>query len=295
MPPISRRRFLKISLASAVGTALAGVGSFAYAHDFETTNVEVVPLELRLPRLAAAFDGYRLVQISDIHMGTGMTAQHLARIVEMVNAEQPDAIAITGDYVTHGDIQPLLPQLTEALSKLRAKDGTFAILGNHDHWTDPTAIRGMLADSGMTELSNMVHTLRRGEAVLQLAGVDDYWENKADIEAVMAQLTGNDCAVLLAHEPDYADVSAATGRFDLQISGHSHGGQVRLPIINRPIILPSFSHKYPVGQYQIGSMIQYTNRGVGTNLPAVRFNCRPEITVYSLRSATTGQGSPTTA
>lgn len=295
MPPISRRRFLKISLASAFSTALAGVGSFAYAFELEPIQVEVVNVELNLPRLAPAFDGYRLVQISDIHMGTGMTQEQLTRIVEMVNAEQPDAVALTGDYVTHGDIQPLLPQLTEALSKLRSNDGIFAILGNHDHWTDPTAIRGMLADSGITDLTNTVFTLTRGDSRLHLAGVDDYWEQQADIDAVIDQIEGDDCAVLLAHEPDFADVSAATGRFDLQISGHSHGGQVRLPIINRPIHVPYLSEKYPVGQYQIGSMIQYTNRGVGTIAPAVRFNCRPEITVFSLRPAATDQGSPTTS
>ncbi len=293
MPPISRRRFLKISLASALVTAFGGVGSYAYAHDVEPVNVEIVHLELRLPRLNPAFDGYRLAQISDIHMGTGMTSAQLTRIVEMVNAEQPDATALTGDYVTHGDIQPLLQPLAEALSKLKAKDGVFSILGNHDHWTDPIAIRGMLTDSGMIDLTNSVHTLKRGEAVLHLAGVDDYWEQKDDIDAVMAQLAGDDCAVLLAHEPDFADVSAATGRFDLQISGHSHGGQVRIPIINRPIILPSFSEKYPVGQYQVGNMIQYTNRGVGTIAPAVRFNCRPEITVFTLRPTATDQAYPT--
>lgn len=288
MTPISRRRFLKISLASALTTAFGGVGSYAYAHDVEPVSIETVNLELRLPRLNPAFDGYRLVQISDIHMGTGMTGAQLTRIVEMVKAEQPDAIALTGDYVTHGDIQPLLPPLAEALSQLKAKDGAFAILGNHDHWTNPTAIRKMLTNSGIIDLTNTVHTLQRGDSILHLAGVDDYWEQKADIDAVMAQMTGDGCAVLLAHEPDYADVSAATGRFDLQISGHSHGGQVRWPIINRPIHVPYLSEKYPVGQYQVGSMIQYTNRGVGTIEPKVRFNCRPEITVFSLRPAATG-------
>jgi len=99
---------------------------------------------------------------------------------------------------------------------------------------------------------------------------------------VLALLPDEGCAILLAHEPDYADISAPTGRFDLQLSGHSHGGQVILPFIGPPI-LPSYSHKYPVGQYQVGSMIQYTNRGLGTVAPMVRFNCRPEITVFTLR------------
>ena len=284
MPVISRRQFLKIGAVSAVGTVIAGVGGFAYAHDIEPENLEIVPLELRLPHLDPAFDGYRLVQFSDIHMGTGITTSRLIHIAEVVNAQKPDAIAVTGDYVTNGDITSLLPGLMEGMSKLQAPDGVFAILGNHDHWTDPAAIRTMLRRSGLADMSNSIYTIERGNAVLHLAGVDDYWERKSDLEEVLRRLPAEGCAILLAHEPDYADISSAANRFDLQISGHSHGGQVRIPIINRAIHVPTYSHKYPMGQYQVGSMIQYTNRGVGTIAPAVRFNCRPEITVFTLRA-----------
>lgn len=292
MSVISRRRFLKISLASAIGTVAAGVGGFAYAHDVEPENLEIVPVEGHLPRLDPAFDGYRLVQISDIHMGTGITTERLVHIAQMVNAQNPDAIAVTGDYVTGGDITSLLPGLIEGLSHLQAKDGTFAILGNHDHWTDPTAIRSVFQRSGLVDMSNRAFAIEHGSVRLFIAGVDDYWERQDRMNKVLAQLPEEGCAILLAHEPDYADVSAATGRFDLQISGHSHGGQVRLPIINRPIHVPRYSTKYPVGRYQVGSMIQYTNRGVGTIAPAVRFNCRPEITVFSLRAAATNPVVP---
>ncbi|MEZ4668187.1 MAG: metallophosphoesterase [Anaerolineae bacterium] len=283
MPVISRRRFLKISLFSALTTAFAGVAGYGYANDIEPDQIEIVNLELRLPRLAPAFDGYRLVQFSDIHMGTGMTPERLARIVEMVNAQQPDAIAITGDFVTQGDVSMLAQGLVDPLSQLKAKDIVVAILGNHDHWTDPVFVRQIISDSGLLNISNGVFTIQRGADSLHLAGVDDYWERKDRLDDVLAELPAEGCAVLLAHEPDYADISAATGRFDLQISGHSHGGQVRIPFLNRPIIVPRYSLRYPVGQYQVGSMIQYTNRGVGTIAPTIRFNCRPEITVYTLR------------
>jgi len=292
MPVILRRRFLKISLASAIGAAVAGLAGFAYAHYVEPENIEILPLELVLPRLDPAFDGYRLVQFSDIHMGTGMTTSRLTHIVHLVNNQNPDAVAITGDYVSHGDITPLLLGLVESLSKLQPKDGIFAILGNHDHWTDPQAIRTMLCRIGAVELSNSTFDIQRGDAVLHLAGVDDYWERKSRLDDVLARLSDSACAILLAHEPDFADVSAATGRFDLQISGHSHGGQVRLPVINRPIKVPPYSTIYPMGQYQVGTMIQYTNRGVGTSARAVRFNCRPEITVFTLRAAATQQANP---
>jgi predicted MPP superfamily phosphohydrolase len=280
---ISRRKFLKISLASVLGTTLAGVGGFAYAHDVETNWIEIVPLELRLPRLHPAFDGYRLVQFSDIHLGTGMTPERLTRIVAMVNEQQPDAITITGDFVTHGSMEGLAPLLVAALSGLKAKDVRLAILGNHDHWTNPGAVRQVIRDSGLIDLSNKVYTLRRGEATFHIAGVDDYWERQDRLDDVLAALPADGGAMLLAHEPDYADISAETRRFDLQISGHSHGGQVVIPFVG-PLVVPSYGRKYPLGQYQVGEMIQYTNRGVGTISPAIRFNCRPEITVFTLRA-----------
>jgi len=286
---ITRRKFLKISLASALGTTLAGVGGFAYAHDIEPGWIEVAPVEVVLPRLGMAFDGYKLVQFSDIHIDGGKTNDHLQRVIELVNAQQPDAIAITGDFVTHTSAAAIAPALVEPLQKLRPKDITVAVLGNHDHWTDPDGVRAVLRDSGITDLSNTVYTVEREGAALHLAGVDDYWERLDRLDAVLAALPDAGAAVLLAHEPDYADISAATGRFDLQLSGHSHGGQVIIPLIG-PLVLPSYAEKYPIGRYQVGGMIQYTNRGVGTISPAVRFNCRPEITVFTLRA-----GSPTAA
>lgn len=283
MPEFSRRKFLKLTLAGTFATAGMGVGGYAYARDVEPRWVEVNPLTLQLPRLTPDFNGYRLVQISDIHMGTGMTSDHLAYIVDLVNAQTPDAVAITGDFVTHGDLGPLMPALIAPLRRLQAADGIFAVLGNHDHWTDPNAIRAMLVQSGVRDLSNGVHTLSRGGESLHLAGVDDYWERQDKLDDVLAALPADGAALLLAHEPDYADISAATGRFDLQISGHSHGGQFVIPFVGPPVV-PTYAEKYPLGRYQVGDMIQYTNRGVGTINPALRFNCRPEITVFTLET-----------
>lgn len=280
---LSRRAFLKISIVTTAGIAIGGVSSFAYARSIEPDLIEIKPVNLRLPRLSPAFDGYKIAQISDIHMGTGMTQERLERIVEMINDQQPDAVAVTGDFVTHGDISPHVPALMEPLSRLTPKDAAVAVLGNHDHWTRPDLIQRVIRDSGMVELSNDVFTIQRGGESLHFGGVDSYWERLDRVEDVVAKLPTDGAAILLAHEPDFADISAPTGRFDLQISGHSHGGQIVLPFLGAPV-LPSLGRKYPAGQYQVGSMIQYTNRGVGTILPAVRFNCRPEITVFTLRS-----------
>lgn len=212
-----------------------------------------------------------------------MTRDQLDHIVAMVNAQAPDLVAITGDFVTHGPLDALAPALIEPLRQLEAQDGSVAVLGNHDHWTDPAGVRQILRESQIRDVSNGVFTLDRGDSRLHVAGVDDHWEAMDRLDAVLAQLPDDGAAVLLAHEPDFADISAPVGRFDLQISGHSHGGQVILPFLGPPRV-PYLARKYPLGQYQVGTMIQYTNRGVGTVLPAVRFNCRPEITVFTLRS-----------
>ncbi len=279
--PMTRRRFLKTSLISALGLSTLGTGGFLYARDIEPEFVEIVRLDLSLPRLAPAFAGFRIAQLSDIHMGTGMTPDYLRRIAALVNAEQPDAIAITGDFVTHGSMDILAPMLIPTLSTLSAREGVFAVLGNHDHWIGAEGVRRVLRESQITELRNTFHTITRDTAALHIAGVDDHWEGQERLDEVLAQLPAEGAALLLAHEPDFADISAATGRFDLQLSGHSHGGQVILPLIGPPV-LPRLGRKYPIGRYQVGEMIQYTNRGVGTVRPSVRFNCRPEITLFTL-------------
>ncbi len=123
-----------------------------------------------------------------------------------------------------------------------------------------------------------------GNARLHVAGVDDYMVGAARPDLVLERLPAEGAAVLLAHEPDFADVSAATGRFDMQISGHSHGGQVRLPVLDPPY-LPPHARRYPLGLYRVAGMLQYTNRGVGMLGPHIRLNCRPEITAFTFEPA----------
>jgi len=126
-----------------------------------------------------------------------------------------------------------------------------------------------------------VHTLARGTDLLHLCGLDDYMESKHDLAAVTDQLKTEDCAILLVHEPDFADISAPTQRFSLQLSGHSHGGQIDLPGFGKPV-LPRHARKYPRGLYQVGEMWLYTSTGIGMVPPRVRFNCRPEVVQFTL-------------
>ncbi len=283
MKPLSRREFLKTSLGVMLGMTALGAGGLAYARTVEPGWIDITQLRLRLPRLSPAFHGYRLVQISDIHMDHWMTRERLAGVVRLVNDQRPDLVAITGDFVTHG-YRRRAGNLEGPLGSLRGRDGAVAVLGNHDHWSSPAFVRSVISDSGIVNVSNRVHTVQRGRDVLHVAGVDDHWVGQDRLDLVLDRLPPQGAAILLAHEPDFADIGAATGRFDLQISGHSHGGQVRLPLLGAPI-LPPYGRKYPLGLYTVAGMLLYTNRGVGMLRPHIRLNCRPEITVYTFEAA----------
>lgn len=278
----SRREFLKLAVRTTAGVAVAGVGGLGYVTRVEPYWIDIEHVRLSLPRLPAAFQGYKVAQLSDLHMGGWLTRARLEEVVSLTNDQKPDLVAITGDFVSSlfGTVKH---DLVEVLGELKSDDGVVAVLGNHDHWTDAATIRQVLRDSNITNVSNGVHTLRRDGAQLHIAGVDDIWEAKDDLDAVLRELPAQGGAILLAHEPDFADTSAATGRFDLQLSGHSHGGQVVPPFLG-PLRLPPYGRKYHTGLYQIGNMLQYTNRGVGMVRPHVRFNCRPEITLFTLQS-----------
>ena len=259
------------------------LGGLVYAREVETRRVEIKPLTLTLPRLSPEFDGYRVVQIGDLHLDDWTRPERLKGITQKVNEQRPDLVAITGDFASYSAEQLDAQQLIEALRGLRACDGCVAILGNHDYLTDVKLVRRCIREGGVTELINGVLTLKRGDAALHVAGIDDVMEGRSRLDLVLQKLPESGAAILLAHEPDFADVSAATGRFDLQLSGHSHGGQIGVPLLRR-LVLPPFSQRYTRGLYLVRGMLQYTNRGLGFVHLRARFLCRPEITVFTLRS-----------
>jgi predicted MPP superfamily phosphohydrolase len=270
-----------MGIAAVLGV---GAGALAYAAGVEPNWIEVRQVNLRLPRLSPRFDGYRIVQISDIHAGEWMPTRRLAMVADLVNGQRPDLIAVTGDFVTythkgaHGATVP-------TLKRLCAKDGVVAVLGNHDYWgyPGPVQIRRIIRDSGMIDLNNRVHTLQRDGEMLHIAGVNSARLRRDRLDWVLAKLPPEGAAILLAHEPDVADKTAAARRFDLQLSGHSHGGQIVIPLLGPPR-LPPLGRKYPTGLYKVGDMFLYTNRGLGMVSLPLRFFCRPEITVFTLEA-----------
>ena len=257
-----------------------------YAHYIEPNWIDINYVRLKLPHLATEFNGYRIVQISDLHVDRRTQKRRLNRIFQLVNQQKPDLIAITGDFVTRRQIK-FIPKLKATLGQLSTSSKTVGVLGNHDYWADATKITEVLEQTDVLNLANKVYTVKRDNAMLHIAGVDDVWMGKDRLDLVLKQLPQQGAAILLAHEPDFADTSSATNRFDLQLSGHSHAGQIRLPFITPPK-LPGLGKKYYAGLYQVGEMFEYTNRGLGMTGLHLRFSARPEITVFILGSRDNG-------
>lgn len=250
---------------------------------FREGDFVVDSLDVNVPGLGTEFDGYTIVQISDIHMGHWISPDRLTGVVELVNRQSPGAVVMTGDFVSYV-FTSLRPSLVKSLSSIQASDGKFAVLGNHDHWLGAHHVREALQESGVRELANDYASIQKGAARLHIAGVDDVMVNADRLDDLLGKLPSDSPALLLAHEPDFADQSAATGRFFLQLSGHSHGGQIVWPGMGPLVRGPMFA-KYPLGLYQVQGMLQYTNRGIGTHVFRVRINCPPEITRITLHAS----------
>jgi uncharacterized protein len=254
-----------------------------YGAIIEPNWIEIVPIQLTIHNLTPAFNEFKIVQISDLHLNRFMSEGRFDKIIKLVNQQQPDAIAITGDFITQGksfNIQ----KIETKLSQLISKSGTLAVLGNHDHWLEATdQVKQALIDSNIINLDNQVYIIERGTEKLAFAGIDDPFWGWGDLDKVINQLPDNNAAVILVHEPDYLETIAKTHKFALQLSGHSHGGQIRMPFFH-PLVLPYGGKRHFAGLNQVEDTVEYTNRGLGmTSLP-FRFGSRPEITVFTLHT-----------
>jgi len=256
----------------------------------EPNHPVLTTIDLPLPHLSDAWDGFRIAQLSDFHFDPHFSVVPLRKAVETLNQLKPDLIVLTGDFVTvpafskagqakrsAANIEPC----SELLAQLHAPAGLLACLGNHDLGTDPVRITRTLHSRGIEMLRNASLPLQREASRLWLCGVDDVLEGHADLDLTLRGIPADEPVILLAHEPDFA-LEASRRRVDLQLSGHSHGGQVRIPFLGAPY-LPELGRKFPKGLYKIGPLTLYTNVGIGTIRIPVRFDCPPEITLFTLR------------
>lgn len=271
---------------------MAAAGTLAIAGDsvlLEPNRPRVVRREFSLARWPQRLNGFTIALLSDFHYDPYFSVHPLHAAVPLVNALHPDLIALTGDFVSVppvGDASKAAfaaEPCAKIIRQMSAPHGLWAVLGNHDCDTDPEEVTRAVKAEGIRVLENQSQAIEHDGARFWLAGVDDVLSGTADVAETLLGIPANDAVVLLAHEPDFAD-EASRFPIDLQLSGHSHGGQIRIPFV--PLFyLPDLAKKYVMGPYQVGPLPLYTNAGIGTvNIP-VRLNCPPEITLITLQSA----------
>jgi len=250
---------------------------------FNPKKIDLVEIDIELDNLGWEFHNYRILNLTDIHLGQWVNPEYLDELVDYVNTLNYDILTLTGDYVSY-NMEDYHNSLKNSFKRLKAKDGKYGVLGNHDHWLGSEIIRNIFNESDIVDLSNDVVTLTKGEDKLNLAGVDSCTVCADNLDKVLSKLDNNYPSILLAHEPDFAKESSQTGKIDFQISGHSHGGQFIIPKVETTPFRGPNSTKYPVGLYKIQDMIQYTSKGLGTNSFRIRINCKPEITIITLKT-----------
>ncbi len=250
---------------------------------FKPELFDLVNVNVKINDLPFTFNNYRIINLTDIHLGQWISPEYLNGVTDYVNSLNPDMITLTGDYVSY-ILEGYEDDLLDSFKKLKAKDGKFAVLGNHDHWAGADEIREILKQSDIVDLSNDVYTLEKKGEKLNISGVDSLTVGADDFDKVLEKLPNDGASILLVHEPDFAEISSKTNRFDLQMSGHSHGGQLVIPGVKTTPFRCSYSIKYPVGAYKVKNMIQYTSKGLGTNSFWLRINCKPEITQFYLKT-----------
>lgn len=269
MQPETPLRALALNLSEAARSALT-----------EPFRLTIEHHQIHLRRLPPAFDGFRIVQLSDIHHSPFTSRAQIERAVDTANNLQPDIVALTGDYISK-ERQYAAP-CAELLGKLRARHGVFAVLGNHDHWTDAALITDLFRAEGMTVLVNQGMRFELKGAAFWLAGVDDTMVGLEDLPLALAGSREDELKLLLAHNPIILRRAARAG-VDLVLSGHTHGGQVSLRSERSASGRPR--RRLLKGLARQGETQIYVTRGLGTVVLPVRFGCPPEVSLLELRTA----------
>ena len=283
-PRFTRRRFL----TTAGGLIAGGMGLGLYAWRVEPHWISIAQRDLAIAHLPAAWVGKRLIQISDLHVGPIVDAEYMAAAINLVSALRPDMTVLTGDFMTcHGGEQ--VDAVARVLQRLApAPLGCFAILGNHDYalrWS-----RADVADNLVRRLADLgIPTLRnecRIVAGLQLVGLDDLWGPNFRPAAVLPRVNWKGATLTLCHNPDAVDLPAFSACRGWVLSGHTHGGQCKPPFLPSPVV-PVKNKRYTSGEFELGGGRRlYINPGLGYSR-RVRFNMRPEITVFRLLAEAT--------
>jgi uncharacterized protein len=272
----------------ALAVALVAVLLGAWAFWLEPRSLRVREYALAPPGWPRALAGLRVAVLTDLHVGSPFNdLARLRGVVEETNAARPDLVLLTGDLLILGIIGgTYVPpeQIVAELTRLAAPLGIWATLGNHDWWRDGTRMRGALEAAGIRVLENDAARITRGDAAFWLAGISDFWAGGYDVAAALAQVTDDAPIVAMTHNPDvFPEVPA---RVALLVAGHTHGGQVWLPLVGRPIVPSVYGQRYAAGHVVEGGRHLFVATGIGTSILPVRFMVPPEVSILVLDDGT---------
>lgn len=285
---LSRRTFLRgvgLGLSAILLSIVRGRNEYQSGTEpwFEWSEWDVA-----VPGLAQEFDNFTCIHLTDIHSSSVMNLNRLLMLQEAIFQKTYDCILVTGDCTYHSSN---IAELVQFFGPLAARTPVFMVMGNHDYWDGGLPVLQPVFQTGVTLLQNGYFPFERAQNLFLVAGLDNVWEEKDDLEALLLRLPGEHPAILLVHEPDVADRISKTNRFFLQLSGHSHGGQICFANGYAPV-LPWLGQKYFRGLYQVGSMMVYTSRGLGMSRPFVRMNCPAEAVIYHFHPGSQAKFTP---
>jgi len=275
----TRRDFLNGLLAAPLVAVSAGA---AYSRLIEPYNYWISENDILIRDLPPAFEGFRITQLTDIHHSRILGISEVRRVVDLAQQTKPDMFVLTGDYSTA--YRRYIEPCAEALAALSAPEGVWAVLGNHDHYTDPELTTRALEHNHIAVLNNAHTTFHRDSDSLQLSGIDDWTWNATDWTRAFSGLDAKTPTILLSHQPTVLDLEQ-TNNISLIISGHTHGGQLKFPFIGAPASRFTNDLKYARGLFRRGETQLYVSSGTGVIGLPLRFGVRPEIAVLRLRRA----------
>ncbi|WP_017753538.1 metallophosphoesterase [Calidifontibacillus oryziterrae] len=281
---INRRNFIKNCITYSLGSLLLTAGGYSYARFIEPKNLSINNHELHSFKIPQSFDGTRIVLFSDTHLGHYYSINEFTKLINIINEQAPDIILFTGDLIDAPNKYKDINKIAPLLKQLRAPLGKYSIYGNHDHGGyGSEIIRDIMRESDFKLLINEHEKLfnKRNDYIF-ISGLDDAMLGNPDIDKTLLGVELQTFTILLAHQPD---IIKELGNYpiDVQLSGHSHGGQVQLPFYG-PIFTPIGATTYYEGFYKVGPIELYVNRGIGTTRVPFRFLSPPELTIFTLKT-----------
>ncbi|MFD1849208.1 metallophosphoesterase [Oceanobacillus bengalensis] len=282
---MNRRSFIKRSLWSILTVIGAGSGGYYYARNIEPSLLQIKKETIASSKIPSSFDGFKIIQFSDTHIGFHYTIEQLKDLVHQINMQDPDMVVFTGDLIDAPNQYHQYADVHSALLKINANYGKYWIYGNHDHGGYGTEIiKELMQQSQFTLLQNNHAIIEKNVDRIIIAGIDDVILGNPDLNKTLYQTNSDLFTILLAHEPDFAETTRLYP-VNIQLSGHSHGGQVRFPFLGH-LYTPAYAEKYVQGKYTFDNENEFTlyvNSGIGTTRLPYRFLCNPEFHVYTLK------------